>query len=156
MLGWVAAVVATIATALSPSTVIIPEVVRGGAISYVYLGGVSRDGEPPPLPVEPLRPPHEEAVADALLRAGAEPGWLAPFLVIVRCESGFNLSAIGDHGASLGIFQLWYGWFPKAGESRHEFRDLDVSARVAVYVRRVRGRFGGPGGWTCADMHGIW
>ena len=93
------------------------------------------------------------AIFDA---AGVPAAWRAALTTIANCESGGDPSKIGDGGRSLGLFQLWTGWFAPAGYSTAQAFDPVVNARVAVYVRLTLGRFGGKGGWTCADLHGIY
>lgn len=93
-----------------------------------------------------------EAEMRALLaEAGAPAEWIAPMLTIAWCESHYSPGAVGDSGNSLGVFQLWSGWF-FAGEDPY---DPLTNARVAVRVREIRGRFGSTGGWTCATNNGI-
>ena len=53
------------------------------------------------------------------------------------------------------MWQLWRGWFHSAGFDGEAWSDPVVNARTALYVRLVRGRFGGRGGWSCADHLGI-
>lgn len=97
-----------------------------------------------------------EAEMDTLLEATGWPvEWRADAKVIAWCESRYRPGAVGDGGNSLGLFQLWYGWFPAAGYSAEQAYDPEVNSRVALYVRQVRGRFGGGGGWTCADLRGV-
>ena len=86
-----------------------------------------------------------------LLEVGWPPDWIPEGLLIVWCESKYSPGAIGDGGNSLGLFQLWTGWF-LAGED--PFNPY-TNAAVALRVRQARGRFGGAGGWTCADLWGI-
>lgn len=92
-----------------------------------------------------------EEVTAVLRAAGAAEEWIAPMLTIAWCESKFSPLAKGDSGNSLGLFQLWRGWF-RAGEDPF---DALTNARVAVRVRDIRGRFGGGGGWSCATNNGI-
>jgi len=93
-----------------------------------------------------------EAEMRALLaEAGAPAEWIAPMLTIAWCESKYSPGAVGDSGNSLGLYQLWSGWF-YAGEDPY---DPLTNARVAVRVREIRGRFGGGGGWSCATNNGI-
>ena len=107
---------------------------------------------------------------ELLLREVAPAEWVEPLLWIARCESArvdlggqgwyVRAGAVGDGGNSLGAWQLWHGWFPAAVRAgvvapEYEWLDIQVQARVAVYVRQVRGRFGGGGGWTCADLLGV-
>jgi hypothetical protein len=49
--------------------------------------------------------------------------------------------------------QMWYGWASKAGVTN--LLDPVENLIAAKYVREVRGRYGGGGGWTCADKLGI-
>lgn len=90
---------------------------------------------------------------EAIYEAAAVPiEWRADLAAIAWCESRWRAGAIGDGGASLGLHQLWGGWF------RPDEDPLDpvTNSRVAARVREIRGRFGGAGGWTCADRLGIW
>jgi len=96
----------------------------------------------------------DEALAVVVV-AGVPDEWHADFLAIGRCESSLSPYAVGDGGASLGWLQLWSGWYAAAGEDASQWADPVVSARTALYVRKVRGRFGGGGGWSCADRLGI-
>jgi hypothetical protein len=106
-----------------------------------------------------------EDVHTLLVAAGAPAEWIADLTAIAQCESGrqergtgrwyVRAGAVGDGGNSLGMWQLWHGWYAAAGESLGGWRDPATSARVAVHVRRVRGRFGGAGGWSCADRIGM-
>lgn len=72
---------------------------------------------------------------------------------IVRCESNYNPNAIGDNGSSLGLFQLWRGWFTDSEIT--SWSDPITNSKVALRVYQTRGRFGGSGGWTCANILGI-
>ena len=93
-----------------------------------------------------------EAEVIAVLRAaGAPEAWVPDMLTIAWCESHYSPGAVGDSGNSLGLFQLWSGW-ARPGE---DLFDPLTNARVAVRVREIRGRFGGGGGWSCADLNGI-
>ena len=91
-----------------------------------------------------------DQVRDLLRAAGSPEEWIEPLVAISECESHHSPGAIGDSGSSVGMFQLWRGWFASAGEDVAQYADPHVNARVALHVRRVRGRFGGPGGWSCA------
>lgn len=97
-----------------------------------------------------------EAEMDALLEVTGWPvEWREEAKAIAWCESRYRPGAVGDGGNSLGVWQLWTGWFPAAGYSVEQAYDPVVNARVALYVRQMRGRWGGGGGWTCADLLGI-
>lgn len=90
-------------------------------------------------------------VDDWLDAAGIPPALRPAFAAIGACESHHNPAAVGDGGQSLGWLQLWRGWF-RPGEDPY---DPVVNAAVGLRVYQARGRFGGPGGWTCADILGI-
>lgn len=85
--------------------------------------------------------------------------------IVMYCESGGDSSATGDHGSSLGLFQIntgWsgpagpYGWASWYGVPVEALYDPATNIAVAKAVLDYRGRWGGKGGWTCADLHGIW
>lgn len=97
----------------------------------------------------------EAEVVAVLVVAGSPAEWVDDFVTISWCESKHSPGAVGDGGNSLGLFQLWTGWFPAAGYSVEQAYDPVVNARVALYVRQVRGRFGGNGGWSCAELNNI-
>lgn len=91
-----------------------------------------------------------EAEMDALLEHTGWPvEWRADAKAIAFCESKYRPGAIGDGGNSLGLWQTWTGWARPAGYEVDQLFDPEVNARVALYVRQVRGRFSGDGGWTC-------
>ena len=98
----------------------------------------------------------EDQVVALLREAGAPEEWIPDLVSISECESHHSPFAVGDSGNSLGQYQLWSGWARPAGFTAEELFDPLVNAKVAVYVRSVRGRFGGPGGWTCADILGLY
>lgn len=141
---------------------------KGFGVSIEHTGSVpeARAETPQPLPTTPTIERFEakpliaasvsgqltEAEMRALLaEAGAPAEWIAPMLTIAFCESKYSPGAVGDSGNSLGVFQMWSGWF-YAGEDPF---DPLTNARVAVRVREIRGRFGGAGGWSCATNNGI-
>lgn len=126
-------------------------------------------------PVEPLLPPDDGTGpfmwlddVPALLRSVDAPeAWIGDITAIAKCESGrwddvaerwyVRFGATGDQGASLGFLQNWAtgptnGWW---GDDIANWRDPQTAARVGVSVRARRGHYGGPGGWSCADLLGI-
>lgn len=118
--------------------------------------------EPTPTPVAtPMLAATPQATAYAAAVPGTAEAWLAAadvppslrpaFAAIGACESHHNPAAVGDSGNSLGWLQLWRGWF-RPGEDPY---DPVVNAAVGLRVYQARGRFGGAGGWTCADILGI-
>lgn len=62
---------------------------------------------------------------------------------------------MGDGGASLGPFQLWTGWAAWYGVPVEALHDMETNTRVAKAILDYRGRWGGRGGWSCADLLGI-
>ena len=97
----------------------------------------------------------EAEMRAVLVEAGWPAAWHDDALSVAWCESHWSPYAVGDGGNSLGAWQLWRGWWAAAGQDLGQWADPLTNARVALYVRSVRGRFGGPGGWSCADRMGI-
>jgi len=107
---------------------------------------------PEPTTIHPWPAQLTEADIDAIYdEAGVPADWRAPLKAIAFCESKWMPGAVGDSGNSLGLHQLWRGW-AAPGE---DLLDPVTNTRVAVAVRAQRGRFGGAGGWTCADLLGV-
>ena len=103
-------------------------------------------------PVVPVDAPLTSDQMDALYAyVGVPSEWRAGLKAIAWCESQFRPYVTGDGGASLGLHQLWSGWF-REGE---DAMDPVTNTWVAVRVREIRGRFGGAGGWTCATLLGV-
>lgn len=87
----------------------------------------------------------------------APEGWIEDLVTIAWCESSGQSWVWNTNGEdSRGLWQLWSGWFPAAGYSLADWQDPHVNAATALYVRETRGRYGGIGGWSCADKHGIY
>lgn len=74
---------------------------------------------------------------------------------VAWCESRWHPHAVGDGGNSLGLFQLWTGWAAWYGVPVEALYDPVTNTAVARAVLDYRGRWGGKGGWTCADLLGI-
>lgn len=73
--------------------------------------------------------------AEAVLeRAGWPRDLVEQALAVSYCESRWSPYAIGDSGNSLGMFQLWRGWFRWAGYPVDAAFDAVVNARVALLV----------------------
>lgn len=53
---------------------------------------------------------------------------------VAWCESRYSPRAVGDGGSSLGVFQLWVGWFPWAGVDPDRWSDPVTNAVVARMV----------------------
>lgn len=88
-----------------------------------------------------------------LYAASGAPVEYIPILeAIGECESKHSPGARGDHGNSLGWFQLWTGWFGPTEDPM----DPATNLRVALRIRETRGRWGGGGGWACADILNIY
>ena len=93
----------------------------------------------------------------ALIDAGV-PGRLhAEFLSVAWCESGYDFDAVGDHGSSLGLFQIqpqWHLWRLEAvGEELDPLLLFDpvVNAKVAWHLYQEAGW----GPWACA-ANDVW
>src|SRR5690349_21199125 len=112
-------------------------------------GSAAVSGQTAPV----LQPPALAGPRAWLIDAGWPDVWLEDALSLVECESHGNPRASnGPH--ILGLFQLWDGWFRP--EELAEWDDPRVNAAVALRVRQTRGRFGGAGGWECADLLGVY
>jgi hypothetical protein len=121
--------------------------------------------------LEPTPPPFAGAGGDVLtteeldaaaLAAGwpQDPGWWPEMRQIIQCESGRNryaYNASDPNGGSYGLTQLnGTQHFDKSGEDFELRWDPVVNLRVALWLRTVRGHFGGAGGWKiCSERYGI-
>lgn len=107
------------------------------------------DIAPQPLPArEQLS---EAEVRGVLLAAGWREPELSQAVAVAWCESRWRPGAIGDSGRSLGLMQLWVGWFDWAGVPLALWSDPQQNAEVAHLVwARDLGR-GGDGwrNWSC-------
>jgi hypothetical protein len=115
---------------------------------------------PPDVP--PWDPPQAETVSVGCPAVVVETfgGLAEQACQISYCESRWNPGALGDINSagepqSWGMFQLWGGWSRFAGVTVESLLDPAVNAAVALQVREHRGRWGGAGGWSCADHLGI-
>ena len=129
----------------------------------------AHSGDQGPVDVDGTGPYLWEDVWRSVIERWAPAEWVSDLVTITVCESGrfdpdagrwyVRLGAVGDHGSSLGAPQLWRGWYRAIGVDPDDpaelWRDPDVQAEAATYVRSARGRYGGSGGWTCADLRGI-
>lgn len=90
-----------------------------------------------------------------------EPGWWPDMRKIILCETrslDTNAHNTSDpHGGSYGLAQLNGSYhFERAGEDFAQRFDPVVNLRTALWLRTVRGHFGGTGGWyNCAKLWGI-
>ena len=102
----------------------------------------------PALHLGPLTPGEVRA---ALREAGSPEEWVEPLTSIAWCESRFSPGAVGDSGRSVGLFQLWTGWFPYAGEDFASWADPHVNARTALAIAHYSVARGQPpfSQWTC-------
>lgn len=90
-----------------------------------------------------------------------EPGWWPDMRKIILCET-HSLDTMAHntsdpHGGSYGLAQLNGSYhFTNAGEDFARRYDPIVNLRTALWLRTVRGHFGGSGGWyNCAKLWGI-
>lgn len=90
-----------------------------------------------------------------------EPGWWPDMRKIIMCETrsldtmAHNTS--DPYGGSYGLAQLNGSYhFTNAGEDFARRFDPVVNLRTALWLRTVRGHYGGTGGWyNCAKLWGI-
>lgn len=89
----------------------------------------------------------EDQVELVLERAGWAPELWGEAKAVAWCESRWSPGAIGDHGASVGLFQLNKAtWFKYAGEDPEQWDNPVVNARVAMAAYRYSS---GWAQWTC-------
>ena len=91
----------------------------------------------------------ESQMREVLRLAGWPDGMADEALAVAWCESRWSPGAVGDGGSSLGLFQLWGGWFAAVGLPLERWADPVVNAAAALRVLERRGRWGGAGGWSC-------
>ena len=118
--------------------------------------------EPPPsIPASPPsyvpQAPSAGQLSEGEMRdVLAAAGWPAELhdaaLRVAWCESKYSPGARGDHGASVGLFQLnLQTWFRYAGEDPAQWDDPVVNARVAWATYNYDIGRGSPPWkqWTC-------
>ena len=122
-------------------------------LAKIVLWVVLISSEPSVETVTPLPTPEPPPVVEIK----PEPHWLdiwpehlhSSVNAIVHCESTHNPNAVGDYGASLGLFQLWRGHFTP--EEIQSWDNPIVNSQVAYRVYRREGFRP----WTCARKLGI-
>jgi hypothetical protein len=88
-------------------------------------------------------------------------GWWPQMRAIIQCETRsldrFAHNSTDPNGGSYGLAQLnGRQHFDRAGEDFEMRFDPVVNLRTALWLRTVRGHFGGFGGWgRCAEWLGI-
>ena len=88
-------------------------------------------------------------------------GWWPDMRKIVQCESHsldrYAHNTSDPNGGSYGLAQLnGTQHFIASGEDFNQWMDPVVNLRVALWLRTVRGHFGGSGGWMiCSERWGI-
>lgn len=90
----------------------------------------------------------------------AEP-WHLMRRIISECEARslniYTHNSSDPQGGSHGLAQLNGSyWFERYGEDFNQRYDPVVNLRTARKLYEERGRFGGGGGWSCADHLGIY
>lgn len=121
------------------------------------------EARPKPLEITPGQQRLAADQLDAAAVAAGWPmtdGWWPQMKLIVICESGGNMYAHNTsdpNGGSYGLAQLnGSQHFDRSGEDFALRYDPVVNLRTALWLRTVRGHFGGGGGWkNCAEKYGI-
>jgi hypothetical protein len=121
------------------------------------------EARPKPLEVAPGQRVLSLDQLDAAAAAAGWPmteGWWPQMRLIVICESGGNMFAHNTsdpNGGSYGLAQLnGTQHFDRSGEDFAQRFDPVVNLRTALWLRTVRGHFGGGGGWkNCSEKYGI-
>lgn len=113
-----------------------------------------------PTTLEPLYISPEQLDAYAVEAGWSGESWQLMRRIIVECEcSSLNVRAHNSsdpQGGSHGLAQLnGRYWFDRYGEPFELRYDPVVNLRTALKLYQERGRFGGFGGWSCADRLGI-
>ncbi|MEM4723627.1 MAG: hypothetical protein QXP01_01285 [Candidatus Hadarchaeum sp.] len=87
--------------------------------------------------------------------AGWPPELIDDAMEVAWCESRWSPYAVGDSGRSLGMFQLWNGWYEWAGYSAEQYGDVVVSAATAAKVAERDMALGrGPWHqWSCKPLN---
>jgi len=102
----------------------------------------------PVLEVAPGAALTREQLDEVLRRAGWPEEELENARAVAWCESRWRPHAVGDGGDSLGLFQLWGGWFRWAGVPIESWGDPVVNAAVALRVWQQHGWEE----WACATQ----
>jgi hypothetical protein len=88
-------------------------------------------------------------------------GWWPDMRKIIQCETHsldrMAHNSTDPNGGSYGLAQMnGTQHFEHAGEDFDQWSDPVVNLRTALWLRQVRGHFGGSGGWmTCSERWGI-
>jgi hypothetical protein len=88
-------------------------------------------------------------------------GWWPDMRKIIQCETHsldrFAHNTSDPNGGSYGLAQLnGTQHFIASGEDFNNWSDPVTNLRVALWLRTVRGHFGGAGGWyICSERWGI-
>jgi hypothetical protein len=89
------------------------------------------------------------------------PGWWPDMRKIIQCETHsldrYAHNTSDPNGGSYGLAQLnGTQHFIASGEDFNHWMDPVTNLRVALWLRTVRGHFGGTGGWyICSERWGI-
>ena len=100
--------------------------------------------------IEGILSPTERSVLYARTEGAVE--WIPQLEALAHCESSFSPGAVGDSGASRGLYQIQRLWFDLAGEDWEQAFDPAVNLRVAMRIVRYQIERGQPpfNAWTCA------
>ena len=114
--------------AVEPTPTPEPEVMAASAPEPT----VAKSATVQPAPVYAAGQLSEGEMRDVLAAAGWPAELHDAALRVAWCESKYSPGARGDHGASVGLFQLNLAtWFRYAGEDPAQWDDPVVNARVA-------------------------
>ena len=113
-----------------------------------------------PITLEPLYITPEQLDVYAVEAGWSGESWQLMRRIIIECECrSLNVrahNASDPQGGSHGLAQLnGRYWFDRYGEPFELRYDPVVNLRTALKLYQERGRFGGRGGWSCADRLGI-
>lgn len=129
-------------------------------LSRIVVPGLSvGEAEPEPTATpeaEPQRAPWpsqltRDELMEAYELANVPTEWRDSLASIAWCESRWSPGARGDSGNSLGMHQLWRGWFTYGGLDPEQWADPVVNAQTAVVAIRYDLDHGYPAfaQWSC-------
>ena len=138
---------------VTPPATIFPHVESGVEAQSPRIATQTASEPSSPAPVRDagwVLTPTDRAILYASTPGAVE--WIPQLEALAHCESSFSPGAIGDNGASRGLFQIQRLWFDLAGEDWGAAFDPAVNLRVALLIVKYQIEREQPpfSAWTCA------